>query len=118
MRKEERENGCNYEVLKTAQKFALNDLLHSIDSALKGPTAIAGQTRRYCAPARIAFAKSKEYKKMSIKCGLADGAFLNQDQCRELASLPGKQTLIAQLLGMLQAPIASFARVIDAIANR
>ncbi|MGI6213140.1 MAG: 50S ribosomal protein L10 [Christensenellales bacterium] len=121
MRKEYRENGCNYEVLKNSLvKIALNDLGYTqFDSALKGPTAIAmANTEDIAAPARIAFAKSKEYKKMSIKCGLADGAFLNQDQCRELASLPGKQTLIAQLLGMLQAPIASFARVIDAIANR
>ena len=89
------------------------------DASLKGPTAVAmANTDDISAPARIAFTKAREFRKMTIKCGLADGEFLGQEQCRELALLPNKETLIAQLLGMLQAPIASFARVLDAIATR
>jgi len=121
LRKEYRENGCSYEVLKNSLlKIALNDMGYTqFDTALKGPTAVAmANTDDISAPARIAFAKAREFRKMTIKCGLADGEFLGQEQCRELALLPNKETLIAQLLGMLQAPIASFARVLDAIATR
>lgn len=121
LRKEYRENGCSYEVLKNSLlKIALNDLGYTqFDTALKGPTAVAmANTDDISAPARIAFTKAREFRKMTIKCGLADGEFLGQEQCRELALLPNKETLIAQLLGMLQAPIASFARVLDAIATR
>ncbi len=121
LRKEYRENGCSYEVLKNSLlKIALNDMGYTqFDASLKGPTAVAmANTDDISAPARIAFAKAREFRKMTIKCGLADGEFLGQEQCRELALLPNKETLIAQLLGMLQAPIASFARVLDAIATR
>ena len=121
LRKEYRENGCSYEVLKNSLlKIALNDLGYTqFDTALKGPTAVAmANTDDISAPARIAFTKAREFRKMTIKCGLADGQFLGQEQCREFALLPNKETLIAQLLGMLQAPIASFARVLDAIATR
>ena len=121
LRREYRENGCSYEVLKNSLlKIALNDMGYTqFDQALKGPTAVAmANSDDIAAPARIAFAKAREFRKMSIKCGLADGEFLDQDQCREFALLPSKETLIAQLLGMLQAPIASFARVLDAIASK
>lgn len=121
LRKEYRENDCSYEVLKNSLlKIALNDMGYTqFDEALKGPTAVAmTSTEDIAAPARIAFAKAREFRKMSIKCGLVDGEFLEQEQCREVALLPSREVLIAQLLGMLQAPIASFARVIDAIAGR
>lgn len=121
MRREYRENDCHYEVLKNSLvKIALNDMGYTqFDEALKGPTAIAiANSDDVAAPARIAFAKSREFKKMAIKCGMVGGVFLDQDKCREVALLPSREILIAQLLGMLQAPIASFARVIDAIANK
>ena len=57
---------------------------------------------------------------MELKCGMImdDQLFLDKEGCKVLATLPAKEVLIAQLLGMLQAPIASFARAIDAIAQK
>ena len=121
MRSEFRAADVHYEVLKNRLvKIALNDMGYTqFDEALKGPTAIAmAKSDDIAAPARIAFSKAKEFKKMTIKCGLVDGEFLDQAKCKEVATLPAKEVLIAQFLGMLQAPIASLARAIDAIANK
>ena len=70
------------------------------------------------APAKIANEKAAAFKKMKIKCGMVDGIFLDEEGVKRLATLPSREGLIAQVLGMLQAPIAAFARVIDAIAKK
>lgn len=121
LRCEFRDANIHYEVLKNRLvKIALNNMgINDFDEALKGPTAIAmSSSEDVAAPARIAVKKAKDYKKMAIKCGLFDGKFYDESKCRDIASIPAKEVLLSQLLGMLQAPIASFTRVIDAIANK
>jgi large subunit ribosomal protein L10 len=112
--------GVQYQVLKNRLlKIALNDLGYAqFDAALNGLTAVAMGMKDLAAPAKILVEKSAAFKKIKIKCGMADGEFLTEDGCKSLATLPSKEILIAQLLGMLQAPIASLARAVDAIAKK
>ncbi|NLL56627.1 MAG: 50S ribosomal protein L10 [Clostridiales bacterium] len=120
LRNEFRKLGVSYHVYKNRLlKIALNDLGYTqYDEALNGPTAIAMASEDIAAPARVAAKKGRELKKLAIKCGLADGNFLNEEECKVLATLPSREGLISQILGLLQAPIASFARVLDAIAEK
>ena len=120
MRSEFRQSGVSYHVYKNRlMKIALNELGYSdFDEALNGPTAIALGSTDLAAPARIAIDKAKAYKKMTIKCGFVDGKYLDAKGCETLAKLPGKEGLISQVLGLLQAPVAGFARVIAAIAEK
>ena len=120
MRSEFRQSGVSYHVYKNRlMKIALNELGYSdFDEALNGPTAIAIGSTDLAAPARIAIDKAKAYKKMTIKCGFVDGKYLDAKGCETLAKLPSKEGLISQVLGLLQAPVAGFARVIAAIAEK
>jgi large subunit ribosomal protein L10 len=120
MRSEFRQSGVSYHVYKNRlMKIALNELGYSdFDEALNGPTAIALGSTDLAAPARIAIDKAKAYKKMTIKCGFVDGKYLDAKGCETLAKLPSKEGLISQVLGLLQAPVAGFARVIAAIAEK
>ncbi|MDR3186686.1 MAG: 50S ribosomal protein L10 [Christensenellaceae bacterium] len=115
-----RTNGVVYRVLKNRLlKIALNNLGYTqFDESLNGTTALAFSTTDVIAPAKIISEKAFAFKKMKIKCGMLEGAFIGEEQCKELAQLPSREVLIAQLLAMLQAPIASFARAIDAIAKK
>lgn len=115
-----RKSGVDYHVMKNRLvKIALNKMGYTqFDEALNGPTAVAMAQQDPAAPAKVAYDKQNAFKKMVIKCGMAEGRFLNESQCKELSTLPSREILIAQLLGMLQAPIASFARAIDAIAQQ
>jgi large subunit ribosomal protein L10 len=70
------------------------------------------------APAKVALTKAKELKKLAVKCGLVEGNFLDEEGCKTLATLPSREGLISQILGLLQAPIASFARVLNSIAEK
>ncbi|MDR2266663.1 MAG: 50S ribosomal protein L10 [Christensenellaceae bacterium] len=115
-----RANGVIYRVLKNRLvKIAFNNLGRTeFDVALNGTTSIAMGTTDIVAPAKITVEKSNVFKKMSIKCGLVDGIYMDAEQCKVLAQLPPKEIILSQLLGVLQAPIAAFARVIDAIATK
>ncbi len=120
LRNEFRKNDVKYAVIKNRLlKIAFNDLGYTqFDEALNGPTAVAFGGENLAAPAKIASDKSAAFKKMKIKCGMVDGIFLDEEGVKRLATLPSKEGLIAMLLGMLQAPIAAFARAIDAIAKK
>ncbi len=120
LRNEFRKNDVKYAVIKNRLlKLAFNELGYTqFDEALNGPTAVAFGGENLAAPAKVASDKSAAFKKMKIKCGMVDGIFLDEAGCKKLASLPSREGLIAQVLGMLQAPIAAFARVIDSIAKK
>ena len=120
LRNEFRSNDVKYAVIKNRLlKIALNELGYTqFDEALNGPTAVAFGGENLAAPAKIANDKAAAFKKMKIKCGMVDGIFLDEEGVKRLATLPSKEGLIAMLLGMLQAPIAAFARAIDAIAKK
>lgn len=120
LRNEFRKNGVKYHVMKnTLVRRALNNMGYKeFDKALNGPTSVAMGMKDEISPAKIAFDKSNEFKKMNIKCGMADKKFINEEECKALAAMPPKEVLIAQLLGLLQSPIASLARALDAIAQK
>lgn len=120
LRNEFRKSGVAYHVYKNRLlKIALNELgYNQFDNVLNGPTAIALGSEDIAAPARIAFDKAKTMKNLSVRCGLVDGSFLDEAGCKILATLPSKKGLVSQLLGLLQAPIAGFARVLNSIAEK
>ena len=47
-----------------------------------------------------------------------DGAYIDESVVSKLASIPSKEVLLAQLLGMLQSPISGFARAIQQVAEK
>ena len=120
LRAEFRKTGVSYHVYKNRlMKIALNELGYTqFDDALNGPTAIALGSRDIAAPAKIAMDKAKAYKKMAVKCGCVDGKYLDEEGCKVLATLPSREGLISQILGLLQSPVSRFARCIAAIAEK
>ncbi|HHU43846.1 MAG: 50S ribosomal protein L10 [Bacillota bacterium] len=115
-----RECDVTYEVMKNRLlALALKELGYDqFDEALKGPTAVAMGSDDIAAPARIALEKSKAFKKITIKCGLAEGKFLDEAGCQQLATIPSRDGLLSQIIGLLQSPIAGLARVLQAIAEK
>lgn len=115
-----RKSGVTYHVYKNRLvKIALNEMgYNQFDDALNGPTAVAMGSDDIAAPAKIALEKSKAFKKMEVKCGLVDGSFLDQAGCNTLATLPSREGLISQILGLLQSPVAGLARALAAIAEK
>ena len=62
------------------------------------------------------FAKTND--KLIIKGGAYGGKALDANGVKALASVPSKEVLLAQLLGLMQSPVSRFARVIAAVSEQ
>jgi large subunit ribosomal protein L10 len=62
------------------------------------------------------FAKTND--KLVIKAGNYAGKSLDKAAVSALASIPSRDVLLAQLLGIMQAPVSGFARALAALAAK
>ncbi len=120
LRNKFRASGCEYRVYKNRLiKIALDELGIKLDEKhFDGPTALATSATDVVSPAKIVFDGEKEYKVIKAKCGYIEGNAMEYAEVKKIASIPAKEVLIAQLLGMLQNPIRSLAVVLDQAAKK
>ena len=120
LRKELREAGVHYAVVKnTLLHLAGQDAgLTGLDEVLSGTTAIALSEDDYVAPARILSKFADASKTFSVKSGFLDGEVISLEKISSLAKLPSREILLATVCNAFNAPIASFARAIQAIVDK
>ena len=120
MRRKCRNANVEYTVLKNKLVLrALNDLgIKGLEAQLEGPTAFAFGYDDIVAPAKIIAENVTAKKLSSIKGGLIEGKPATKEEMTVLASIPDKMTLIAQLLGMLTAPMRGLAVALKAVADK
>mgnify|MGYP004621420853 CR=1 FL=1 len=120
LRKELREAGVDYMVVKNTllhRVFEGTDL-SELDSLLEGTTALAISTDDYTAAARILGNYAENNESFALKGGFLDGKVIDLDTVNSLAKLPTKEVLLATVCNALNAPIAAFARVLNAVAEK
>lgn len=120
LRKELREAGVHYAVVKNTLlgRAAENAGLGEMKDVLEGTTAVAISTDDYTAAARILKKFADNHENFTIKCGFLDGAVVDTATVESLAKLPTKDVLLATVLGAFNAPIAAFARAVQAIVDK
>ncbi len=120
LRNKFRASGCEYRVYKNRLiKIACDELGIKLDSKhFDGPTALVTSTTEVVAPAKVVFDGENQYKVMKAKCGYIEGKVMEYAEVKQIASIPSKEVLIAQLLGMLTNPMRSLAVALDQIAKQ
>ena len=88
-----------------------------LNAELTGPNAIALGNSDAVAPARVIAKFAKDHEALVIKAGIVEGKVLEVEEINEIAKLPGREGMYSMLLGMLQAPVSKFARVVKAVAE-
>ncbi len=87
-------------------------------SALEGTTAIATSKDDYVAAARILGKYAEKSSTFALKTGYLDGEVISLEKLDALAKLPSREVLLATVLSAFNAPIASFARAVQAIVDK
>lgn len=120
LRKELREAGVKYSVVKnTLLNFAVKEAgLEGLSSVLSGTTAIATSEDDYTAAARILGKYADGHDNFTIKSGFMDGEIVDIETINSLAKLPTRDVLLATVLNAFNAPIAAFARAVQAIVDK
>lgn len=89
-----------------------------LDSLFTGPTAVAfmyGDEAAGSKALRDYFSSSRVGE---IKSGIMNGRALTAEQIAKLADLPNRETLLGQIAGLLESPMASLARLFNAPAQQ
>ncbi len=119
LRKDLREAGVQYSVVKNRLLgLATKDAGLDMDEFLNGTTAIATSAEDHVAAARILCKFADAHKTFEVKSGFLDGKVIDLDTIQSLAKLPSREILLATVCNAFNAPIASFARAIQAIVDK
>ena len=120
LRNQLRKAGVEYAVLKnTMINLAIEGKgIDAVKAHLEGPTAVAFGYEDMIAPAKILSEFAKKSKKLTIKCGVCDGAYLDEAGVQALATLPSKETLIAKIMGSMMSSVSKFVYCVEAIRKQ
>lgn len=120
LRKELREAGVEYTVVKNSilGRAAQDAGLEGLDAVLEGTTAIATSEDDYVASARILQKYADTHNNFSLKSGYLDGEVISLEKLIALAKLPSREILLATVCNVFNAPIAAFARAVQAIVDK
>jgi len=118
LRSTARSNGVSLSVLKnTLARRAVTGSGFAVVSDLMTGPLIYSFSEDAVAAARVVADFAKTNDKLVIRGGAYGGKVLDVNGVKQLASIPSKEVLLAQLLGLMQSPISRTARVLAAIAE-
>lgn len=120
LRDQLRASSVEYRIVKnTLAKISAEQLdLGELKEFLDGPTAIAFGLDDPMASIKIINEFKKKKEKPTIKAYLLDGEIYGSSQVDELAKLPGKDVLLAQLLGTMNAPISNLVSSLNNLLQK
>lgn len=100
---------------KTLLERALKEAGVEVDiSGLEGSilTSVGAEDEVSAAKLMASFIKEKKDTPMQLVGGILEGKLMDAASVKTLAKLPGKQELLGQLVGTLNAPISGFVNVL------
>jgi len=119
LRSTARSNGVALSVLKNtlARRAVAGSSFEVVSDQMTGPL-IYGFSEDAVAAAKVVAEFAKTNTKLVIRGGAYGGKALDVEGVKQLASIPSKEVLLAQLLGLMQSPISRIARVMAALAEQ
>ncbi len=95
-------------------KRALDGKKYSIDEhTLEQPTATLFLYGDPIMPLKTLAKMMKDIQKPGIKFGIMEGHIISDTQVIQLSTLPPKEILLAQLMGMMQSPLTGLHRALN-----
>jgi large subunit ribosomal protein L10 len=111
-----RTGDVEYRVVKNtlARRAAEAAGVPALQSELEGPVAIAFGYDDMSLPSKLIneFVRATRLK-LDVKGGLVEGRVFSPDQVKQLADLPSRDSLIAQLMGTLQSPVGQLVGIMQ-----
>ncbi len=117
LRASARDQGVYLRVLKNtlARRAAQGTQFEPLADSMVGPL-IYGISADPIASAKVLQSFAKTQDLLVIKAGLYNGKLLDVAGIKSLASIPSRDELLSQLLGVMLAPVSAMARVLGAVS--
>ena len=97
----------------TLLKRALGDQIAGQEDKFQQSTGTLFMYGDVVAPLKALAKMMKDFEKPEVKFGLLDGKVITDKDVAKLATLPSREVLIAQMLGMMNAPIQGLHRALS-----
>jgi len=119
LRRKARGSGVYLRVLKNtlARRAVADTPFKGLSEKMVGPLAY-GISSDPVAAAKVLQGFAKDNEKFVIKAGAMPNVVMSAREVAELAKLPSRQELLAQLAATLQAPIAKFVRTLNEVPGK
>ena len=119
LRSNARSQGVNLSVLKNtlARRAVSGSSFEVVSDQMTGPL-IYGFSVDAVAAAKVVSDFAKSNDKLVIRGGVFAGKALDVNGVKQLANIPTKEVLLAQLCGLLKSPISRTAVVLGALAAK
>ena len=119
LRANARNSGVYIRVLKNtlARRAVQGTQFEALAEKMVGPL-VYGISADPVAAAKVVNEFARTNDKLVIKAGAYNGKMLDAAGVAALATIPSKEVLLAQLLGLLQSPVSGLARVLVAVAEK
>ena len=119
LRSNARSQGVNLSVLKNtlARRAVSGSSFEVVSDQMTGPL-IYGFSVDAVAAAKVVSDFAKTNDKLVIRGGVFAGKALDVNGVKQLANIPSKEVLLAQLCGLLKSPISRTAVVLGALAAK
>ena len=119
LRRQARDKGVYLHVLKNslARRAVAGTPFECASESMVGPL-IYGFSTDAVAAAKVISDFAKGNDKLVVKAGAYAGKKLDADGVKALASIPSKEVLLSQLLGLMKSPITRMAGVLAALAKK
>ena len=119
LRKTAREKGVYLHVLKnTLARRAVQGTPFEVAAASMVGPLIYGFSEDAVAAAKVMSDFAKTNDKLVVKAGAHAGKVLDAKGVQSLASIPSKEVLLSQLLGLMMSPVSRMARVLAALSEK
>ena len=107
--------GVEYVVIKNTLALRAVNESGLVGEKLKGPTGLVFGTDPVAA-AKVLTDFAKEFEqKPAVKGGMLDGKSVDAAQVKQLASLPSREQMLAELGAGLQSPMAAFVGALNGL---
>jgi large subunit ribosomal protein L10 len=119
LRSDARSKGVSLSVLKNtlARRAVAGSAFEIVSDQMTGPL-IYGFSTDAIAAAKVVSDFSKTNEKLVIRGGATGGKALDVNGVKQLASIPPREVLLAQIAGLLKSPITRTAVVLNALASK
>jgi large subunit ribosomal protein L10 len=117
LRRRCREAQVEYRVVKnTLARIAVKEAeLEELEPHFDGPIAVALSEADSIAPAKVLADFRKTVDKLTFKIGYIEGQLLLPERLREIASLPTREGLLAQVIGAIGAPMGQVVWAVEGV---
>lgn len=120
LRRKMRSAGASYKVVKNSllERAAKGTPAEPVAQDLRGTTSVARTEGDPVALAKLIVAYAKEHPAFTFKAGIVEGRAISLESLKQIASIPSREALYAQIAGVVRATLQRTLSAVNALPRQ